>query len=174
MIIPMPNDSEGDSPIQPQAVYELIRRTRDANTALLRGDVETYLKLIELADDFTLMQPFGGPVNRGFDPSPEHRAELSAFFDAGPCQVELVQARASGDLVVLVLIERQVGRVGDVPDQEWALRVTLVFARDQERWQLVHRHADPLVERIAVAQAAALARGAAGRQADATRAAMAA
>jgi len=27
------------------------------------------------------------------------------------------------------------------------------------RWELVHRHADPLIERIDVAQAAALARG---------------
>ncbi len=151
--------AEHDSPAQPASVYELIRRTRDANTALLRGDARTYLQLIEHAADFTLMQPFGGPVVRGFDPSPAHLAELSSFFDAGPCHVQLVQARASGDLVVLVLIERQYGRVGDQPDQQWDLRVTLVYARESGRWQLVHRHADPLVQRIEMGEAASLARG---------------
>src|SRR5690606_11078430 len=95
----------------------------------------------------------------GFDPSPGHLAELAAFFDAGPCHVELLQARASNDLVVLVLNERQYGRVGGQRDQEWALRVTLVYARDAGRWQLLHRHADPLVGHIGIEQAAALARG---------------
>lgn len=151
--------AERDLLAQPASVYELIRRTRDANSALLCGDIETYLQLVEHAPDFTLMQPFGGPVVRGFDPSSAHRAELSAFFDAGPCHVELVQARASGDLVVLVLIERQYGRVGDQPDQQWDLRVTLVYGRESGRWQLVHRHADPLVDRIGIGAAAALARG---------------
>ena len=70
-----------------------------------------------------------------------------------------MQARASSDLVVLVLIERQYGEVGGLPDQEWALRVTMVYARESGRWQLVHRHADPLVDRITLEEAAALARG---------------
>ena len=33
------------------------------------------------------------------------------------------------------------------------------YGRDGREWQLVHRHADPLVNRITVPQAAALARG---------------
>jgi ketosteroid isomerase-like protein len=66
---------------------------------------------------------------------------------------------ASGDLVVLVMIERQHGEVGGLPDQEWSLRVTQVYRREGSEWQLVHRHADPLVHRISLEQAATLARG---------------
>jgi hypothetical protein len=49
--------------------------------------------------------------------------------------------------------------VGGLPEQDWSLRVTQVFRRDGGSWQLVHRHADPLVKGITVEQAAALARG---------------
>ncbi len=65
----------------------------------------------------------------------------------------------SGDLAVLVVIERQHGEVGGLPDQDWSLRVTLVYRRDGSQWRQVHRHADPLVHGISLEQLAALARG---------------
>jgi ketosteroid isomerase-like protein len=57
------------------------------------------------------------------------------------------------------MIERQHGEVGGLPDQGWPLRVTQVYRREAGEWLLVHRHADPLVHRIGLEQAAALARG---------------
>ena len=53
----------------------------------------------------------------------------------------------------------QHARVGGLPDQQWPLRVTLVFRRGETDWELVHRHADLTVKRITLEQAAALARG---------------
>ena len=48
------------------------------------------------------------------------------------------------------------------PEQDWSLRVTLVYRREGDEWRLVHRHADPLVHEISHEQLGALARGEAG------------
>jgi ketosteroid isomerase-like protein len=137
----------------------LVERTALAASAIVQGDMRTYLSLIHHAEDYTLMAPFGGPVTHGFDGSEESVAAMERFFAAGEVQVELVQSYASGDLVVLVMVEHQHAAVGGLPDQDWSLRVTLVFRRDDGDWKLVHRHADPLVARRALAEIAELARG---------------
>jgi len=60
---------------------------------------------------------------------------------------------------VLVAVERQQATIADLPDQEWSLRITLVFRREDGEWRLVHRHADPLTRPIEPGLFAALARG---------------
>jgi ketosteroid isomerase-like protein len=150
----VPREGE-DAPV----VAELVRRSERAAAALIRGDIKAYLELIRHADDYTLMQPFGGSPTRGFDRRPEKLSALARFFQGGESKLDVRQSYASGDLVVLVLIERQHGVVGGLPDQDWSLRVTQVFRRSGAGWQLVHRHADPLVRPIGIDRAAALARG---------------
>ncbi len=137
----------------------LIQRTTEAAKAIIRGDIHHYLTLIRHADDYTLMAPFGGDVTRGFDTSPERLEALVRYFQNGEAELDVVQTYTSGDLVVLVAIERQHGEVGGLPDQDWSLRVTLVFRRDDRAWRQVHRHADPLVHGISLEHLAALARG---------------
>jgi ketosteroid isomerase-like protein len=137
----------------------LIERCGLANAAFMRGDMRGYLALISHADDYTLMAPFGGAPTRGFDMSGERLDAMARFFRAGKTELEVVQSYASGDMVVLVTIERQRAEVGGLPEQDWSLRVTLVFRREGGEWKLAHRHADPLVNGISLEQAAAIARG---------------
>jgi ketosteroid isomerase-like protein len=137
----------------------LVRRAAEANAAFMRGDMAGYVELIPHADDYTLMAPFGGAPVRGFDAAPERLAELARYFQAGTSELEVVRTYASGDLAVLVAIERQRGEVGGLPEQDWPLRVTQVFRREGTGWRLAHRHADPLVKNIGLERAAAIARG---------------
>jgi ketosteroid isomerase-like protein len=137
----------------------IIRRTEEQAEAFMQGDMTRWAALIRLSHDFTLMQPFGGPASHGFDDSPEHLAELADYFQNGGGTLEVEKSYVSEGMIVLVMIERQHGEVGGLPDQEWSLRVTQVYRRDGQEWRLVHRHADPLVHQISLEQTAALARG---------------
>jgi ketosteroid isomerase-like protein len=131
----------------------------EAASALIRGDVRRYAELMRHADDFTLMAPTGGEPRRGFDDSDEALEALARYFRSGESKLEVFETYASGDLAVLVAIERQRGQVGDLPEQDLSLRVTLVFRRDGPSWRLVHRHADPLVHEIGGPELGKLLRG---------------
>jgi len=141
-------------------VAELVERVREAARALMKGDVRRYFALVDEAPDYTLMPPTGGPTRHGPDSSPAGIEALEKFFaGGGEADFELEQSYASGELVVLVGVERQHGTVGGLPDQDWSLRVTLVFRREGADWRLVHRHADALVQSIGMEQLSLLARG---------------
>jgi ketosteroid isomerase-like protein len=141
------------------AVAGLIKVAEEKNAAFIRGDMDRWVRVARIAPDFTLMQPFGGAASHGFDANPEKLAAFSRFFRNGKATLEVAQTYGTDNLVVLVTIERQRGEVGGLPEQDWSLRVTEVFRKDDGGWHLVHRHADPLVHRITLEQAAALARG---------------
>jgi ketosteroid isomerase-like protein len=140
-------------------VAQLVKRATEKNAAFMRGDMDRWFGLAHIAPDFTLMQPFGGPASHGFDGSPERLAELARSFKNGETSLEVAQTYASDSVVVLVMIERQQAEVGGLPKQDWSLRVIEVYRKDGSEWQLVHRHADPLVHRITLQKAATLARG---------------
>jgi ketosteroid isomerase-like protein len=148
----MPEETISDAELA-----ELVERTEVATSAFMRGDMERYLELTPHARGFTLMNPFGGPPRRYEDRTASLR-EAADYFKAGEATLEVADAHAWGDTVVLVMIERQHGEVGGLPDQDWPLRVTQVYRRDGSDWKVVHRHADPLVRPVDLEEAAALAR----------------
>jgi ketosteroid isomerase-like protein len=147
--------------ITDEELAELIRVTEDATTAFMRGEMERYLSVTEHVRGFTLMNPFGGEPLR-YEDRTESLREAAGFFKGGEAKLDVTEAHAWGDTLVLVMVERQHGEVGGLPDQDWSLRVTQVYRRDGTDWKLVHRHADPLVHPIGLEQAAALARGKTG------------
>ena len=138
----------------------LVQRITEAAQALISGDIEGYVTRIKHAHDYTLMSPYGGEVVRGFDDSDAALDGMAQFFRGGEATVEVVETYTSGDVAVLVVVERQRGTVGNLPEQDWSLRVTWVFRRSADPdWELVHRHADALVHPIDHERLGALARG---------------
>ena len=143
-----------------KACAELIRRTEEANAALMRGDIGAYRALNPHAADYTLMSPFGGRPTHEAELTEERWQSVGRFFSNGTFEQEIVQTYGSADMIMLALIERCRVEAGGLPMQDWALRVTLVYRREGAEWLLAHRHADPLDNGISLEQAAALGRGA--------------
>jgi ketosteroid isomerase-like protein len=86
---------------------------------------------------------------------------VAAQFKSGTSRTQVISAHKSGDLLVLVQIEHQtVLFAGDDAPQDWNLRVTQVYRREDNEWRIVHRHADPLLVMRSMDEAKELARNA--------------
>ncbi len=75
-----------------------------------------YNALVTLADDFTLMSPFGGTPSRDY--TPERLEAMGRFFRNGTFEQEVVETYGSPDMVVLAIIERRHVEVGGLPQQD--------------------------------------------------------
>ncbi|WP_309742934.1 hypothetical protein [Chamaesiphon sp. OTE_20_metabat_361] len=82
--------------MNPQSLAEdianLTQQTAAANTALMRGDIDRYLALIQHSNDYMLMSPFGGEPTSGFDLS--QQLALDRFFKSGTFDQEVVTSTA--------------------------------------------------------------------------------
>jgi ketosteroid isomerase-like protein len=141
------------------ALAELTRIAQESAEAYLAGDLDRYAEVLPHAHDFSLMPPFGGPIRLGFVLDDETREATRNTFRGGQVSVEVDASYVTDDLAVLAVVERQRGLVGDLPEQDWSLRVTLAFRRDDGQWRLVHRHADALVHTVGWNTLSTLARG---------------
>ena len=94
------------------------------------------------AAGFTLVAPTGGRATQHADRQSEFRGWTSIFAD-GEAELEVTATHAWGDTVVLVMVERQHGRVGDLPDQDLSMRVTHVYRRSGSRSNSFTDHAQP-------------------------------
>ncbi len=128
------------------ATFELaVAQSHAALGAILRGDPTLYQALYSESDDITLGNPFG-PFARG---QQEVRARLagaaSHYRDGEIVEVESIANYVSSDFACIVEVERSRVKVGGGTELvSIAVRVTSVFALEQNNWKLVHRHADPI------------------------------
>ena len=137
-------------------VAELIDQTAEAADAWMRGDMDRYLDLIHHAPGFTLTAPNGGSPVQFADRRSEFQGWQSPFAD-GAATLEITAVHAWGDTAILVMVERQHGRIADLPDRVLSMRVTSVHRRTASGWELVHRHADPLVRTLSIEKLSSLA-----------------
>jgi ketosteroid isomerase-like protein len=145
--------------ITDEDIAELIANWSRAAQVYIDGDLRAYAAIARHAEDYTLLPPNGGDARSGFDDSDDAVEWTARNFRGGQAELEVFATYRSGDLAVLVAVERQAGALGGLPSQDWSLRLTLVFRREGRDWRLVHRHADPLVRVVNTELFAAIARG---------------
>lgn len=68
----------------------------------------------------------------------------SKFSKAEAYEYEVIAAGASGDIAYIVGYEHTTASVGGAAPEAYELRVTTVFRREDGKWKIVHRHADPM------------------------------
>jgi len=121
----------------------VLPRQRQADRALLNGNSEPRKMLWSHKDPVTVLGAAktvsGWPeVGSLFD-------WLASNFSNGDLyELEVTAAGVSGDLGYVLGAEHSRASVGGEAPAEIALRVTLIFRRENGEWKEVHRHADPI------------------------------
>jgi ketosteroid isomerase-like protein len=121
-----------------------------AQEGFINGDPAKWKRNASHGDDVTVFGAFGGSEKGWKEAGPRYDWASSQFKESRATQkIEYLNTGISGDLAFTVAIERQLARIAgqDKPTPR-ALRVTQVFRKEGGVWKLVHRHADPLVERL--------------------------
>jgi ketosteroid isomerase-like protein len=136
---------------------QLLERTARANSAWVAGENQ-YADLMSNTPDLSAFGPFGGEALQGaIGPMRATQNKLAARFMDGRSKLELINCHESDGLVVLIFVERgEASFDGYDKPQRWTLRVTQVYQREADKWTVVHRHADPLIERRTFDEAIAL------------------
>jgi hypothetical protein len=118
-----------------------------ANDALLDGDSGPLHDCFSHREDISLFGGFGGH-EVGWSQIGPRLDWVARTFAGGSCTYEAVTSWCGGDVGVVVQFERIEARVHGRPEpQRMALRVTMVFRWEGDRFRLVHRHGDHLVEK---------------------------
>lgn len=125
------------------AVAELAAAQHD----FMNGDATGLQALYSHCSDVTVMGGFGG-FERGWAEVGPRLAWAASHFHGGEYSQQNISVTVGQDVACLVCLERWVHNSDDgqpVPIME--LRVTQTFRLEGERWRLVHRHADELVQK---------------------------
>lgn len=142
-----------------QDIANLVAEVAATGAAWVNGDAGSFAAHASQKEDFSIMGPFGGPPAIGWTLYASVAPRVASQFKSGTSRTEIVSAHKSGDLLVLVQIEHQtVLFAGDDAPQDWNLRVTQVYRREDNQWRIVHRHADPLLAMRSMDEAKELAR----------------
>jgi ketosteroid isomerase-like protein len=138
-------------------LVEAFDRGRDA---WIHGRLEFAAEgFVEQAHDMSIFGPFGG-YGQGLDDISPRQEAIVRQFRGGHGTCELLRVITEGDLVIVIMVERnEVLFEGRDEPQPWVLRTTQVFRRDGKRWLRLHRHADPLANYRSMDQTLELARG---------------
>src|SRR5215467_7489338 len=125
------------------AIAQLLTAQRD----FMNGDAASLQRLYSHHDDVTVMGGFGG-FERGWAAVGPRLAWAASHFHGGDYSQQNISMTVGRDVGCLVCLARWGRNAPDgcaLPVME--LRVTQTFRLAGDRWRLVHRHADELVEK---------------------------
>ena len=127
-----------------------LKQWERAQGRFINGDATLWKQNASHAGDATIFGAFGGREKGWTEVGPRNDWASSQFKNIGAHQnIEYLSIGTSGDLAFTVSIERQEAQiVTQARPTARALRVTQVFRREGGTWKLLHRHADPLVDRV--------------------------
>ena len=129
------------NPTIPADLTEALTRVEEALRAMGAGDPAPYAALWHRDADVTLFGAWG-TIERGHDAVTNTFTWVGSRFSGGAIVPEHTIVAHSGDLAYTVGFERGRVSVDGSEPLDMTIRVTHILRRVDNRWWLVHRHAD--------------------------------
>lgn len=124
---------------------QLVQQYHSAADDFARGDPEPVKKIFSHRNDVTLANPFGPAVHGWEGVSKALDFASARFRDGRVTSFETLAEYLAPDLATILEVERWQAKVSGRSElASFELRVTSTFRLEDGRWQLVHRHADPI------------------------------
>jgi ketosteroid isomerase-like protein len=130
---------------------EFLSQWEVAQARFINGDPTMWKEHASHTEDATIFGAFGGHEKGWKEVGQRNDWASSQFTEGGTKRpFEYLNSASSGDLAFTVAIERdEVRPRGQDQPITRALRVTQIFRKEGGVWKLLHRHADPLIDRKA-------------------------
>ena len=128
-------------------IQHIFKQFETASGSFFVGDPGPVIVLWSHADDVTI---FGGAgaYAQGWTAVRPRIEWAASHFRGGHGTLEPITIGESGDLAYTIYIERYEIRVeGSDELRPGALRITQIYRREDGDWKIIHRHADPIIER---------------------------
>ena len=126
-----------------------LPRFEEGTSRFINGDPTLWKENASRRDDATIMGAWGAWEKGWGEAGPRYDWAAARFGESGAkVKVEYLSSGVSGGLAYTVAIERSEARLaGQDKPAQMALRVTHIFRKEGGVWKLVHRHADPLIDK---------------------------
>lgn len=125
---------------------EFVSQCEQAWQLFVTGDPGPAKLLFSRRDDVTLANPWGPAITGWADVSGTLEAAAARFRKGQLAATDVVSRFVSDDLACYHEIERGAAMLGGRTEPElFALRVTSIYRREDGKWRIVLRHADPIL-----------------------------
>lgn len=131
----------------PEDFAEFMKQREQVARAYVAGDGEPLRAIVARDEPASFFGPGGGHVLGADAVSTSHQSGAAHFAPGGDSSLQILHMGASNGLGYWVGIQHAIAHLrGESEARPMDLRVTEIFRRDNDRWKLIHRHADLLVE----------------------------
>jgi ketosteroid isomerase-like protein len=123
----------------------------EGTSRFINGDPTLWKENASHSDEATIMGGWGAYEQGWEEVGPRYDWAAARFVESGArVEVEYLAIGVSGSLAYTVANERSKALIiGQDQAAAMALRVTHIFGWEDGAWKLLHRHADPLMEKTA-------------------------
>jgi hypothetical protein len=141
-------------PVSDASFQEFLAGFENGTSGFMNGDNTLWKENASHSSTATIMGSWGA-YEKGWHEEVNARYDWAAarFLESGAkIDVEYLSKVVGGDMAYTVAIERSTALIiGQDKPAPLALRVTHIYMKEDGIWKLVHRHADPLLEKTAPA-----------------------